>query len=229
MPILAVLGGIGLAWALGVFDLLSIETLKEHRAGLNAFVADNLVLAVAAYVLVYAAATVLMLPGALWITIAGGFLFGLVGGTALTIGGATLGATGLFLIARTSFGDVLRRKAGPFLKKLETGFHENRVSYMFFLRLVPAVPFPIANIAPALFGARLAHFIITTALGIVPGVLAYTWIGAGLGATFDAGGEPDLGAFARQLFPAFVALACVALIPVGIKRWRKLKAKGQTT
>ncbi len=223
LPLIIIVLGLCAAWAFGLFDLLSLDTLRDQRGALTGFVADNLVLAVLVYLAIYALATVLMVPGSLWITIAGGFLFGLLGGTLATIGGATFGATLLFLAARTSFGDVLRRQAGPFLKKLEAGFRENPVSYMFFLRFVPAVPFPVANIAPALFGARLPQFMMTTALGIVPGVLAYTWIGAGLGATFDAGGEPDLGAFARQLFPAFVALALVALIPVAVKRYRKLK------
>ena len=77
-PVYVIAAGLLAAWAFGLFDYLSLETLREQNGALQAFVADNTVLSFAAYILVYALATVFMLPGALWITIAGGLLFGLV-------------------------------------------------------------------------------------------------------------------------------------------------------
>lgn len=207
------------AYALGLHKYLSFEALRAQRETLTAFVAANPAAAAAIYIAIYAAFTMAMVPGALWITIAGGFLFGLAGGSALTVIGATLGATGLFLAARTAFGEGLRKRAGPFLGKLEAGFAENPLSYMFTLRFLPVVPFPVANIAPALLGAKLQDYMIATVFGIIPGVLAYTWVGSGLGAAFDAGKEPEIGAFARQLLPAFFALAAVSLLPIVIKRF----------
>ncbi len=217
-PLALIVVALAAAWASGVQNYLSLETLREQRGALQAFVSDHLVLAVAAYIIVYAAATMLMLPGALWITISGGFLFGLWGGTPATIAGATLGASALFLAAKSSVGAALRERAGPFVQKMEKGFQEDAVSYMFALRFLPVVPFPVANIAPAIFGAKFRDYVITTALGIVPGVLAYTWIGAGLSATFAAGGDPDLASVARNLIPAFAALGVVSLLPVAYKK-----------
>lgn len=221
LPLLVIVAGLGLAIALGLHKQLSFETLRAQRETLTAFVAAQPVAAVAIFLGVYIAFTALMIPGALWITIAGGFLFGLAGGTAATAVGATLGATLLFLVARTSLGEPLRRRAGPFLKRLEAGFQENPFSYMLTLRFLPVVPFPVANIAPAVLGAKLPDYVITTALGILPGVLAYTWIGSGLGAAFDSGEEPNIAGFAKQLLPAFFALAAVSLAPVLIKRLRR--------
>ena len=174
--------------------------------------------------LIYAAATLFMIPGALWITIAGGFLFGLYGGTPATVAGATLGASLLFFAARTSVGAALRERAGPFVKKMERGFQEDALSYMFALRFLPIVPFPVANIAPAVLGAKYRDYAITTALGIIPGVIAYTWIGAGLGATFAAGEDPNIANIARNLVPAFAALGVVSLIPVAYKKLFSKKA-----
>jgi uncharacterized membrane protein YdjX (TVP38/TMEM64 family) len=211
------------AYAAGLHKQLSLEALRSNREALAAFVDARPALAVAAYVLFYLAFTTLMLPGALWLTIAGGLLFGLAGGTAITTVAATLGAAALFMIARTAFGDVLRKRAGPFLGSIEKGFREDALSYMLTMRFLPAMPFPVANIAPALLGAKLRDFVATTAVGIVPGVLAYTWIGAGLGAAFDAGETPDLASFARQLLPAFFALALVSLAPVAVKRLRRCR------
>ncbi|HCK85370.1 MAG TPA: TVP38/TMEM64 family protein [Hyphomonadaceae bacterium] len=208
------------AWRFGLFDLLSLETLRERREALLGFVAAHRYAALALFIGVYALATLFALPGVLWITIAGGFLFGLATGALATAVGATLGATGLFLAARYLFAGALRRRAGGFLDRLEAGFQRNAISYLLSLRLIPIVPFFVANIAPAFLGVRTTTFVATTFVGILPGVVAYTWIGAGLGAIFDAGGAPDLASFARQLAPAFIALGLLSLAPVIIGRFR---------
>jgi uncharacterized membrane protein YdjX (TVP38/TMEM64 family) len=224
-PVGFILLALGGAYALGLHKYLSFETLRAQRETLTAFVTANPLAAAAIYIAIYGAFTMAMIPGALWITIAGGFLFGLAGGSALTVVGATLGATALFLAARTAFGAGLRKRVGPFLSKLEAGFAENPLSYMFTLRFLPVVPFPVANIAPALLGAKVGDYLIATVFGIIPGVVAYTWIGSGLGAAFDAGNEPEIGAFAKQLLPAFFALAAVSLLPIAIKRLGAQKKK----
>lgn len=211
------------AWRFQVFDHLNFESLRAQRETLNAFVASNQILAFAAFIAIYIVATTLAFPGAFWITILGGYLFGLAGGAIATAIGATLGATALFVIARYLLADTLRARSGPFLKKLEAGFERNAISYLLTLRLVPVVPFFIANVAPAFLGARLSSFVWTTAVGIVPGVIAYTWIGAGLGAAFDAGEAPDIAAFARELAPAFVALAALAIAPAIYSRFKRSK------
>ncbi|RIJ14787.1 TVP38/TMEM64 family protein [Henriciella mobilis] len=223
-PVYVIALGLVAAWQFGLFSYLSIDTLREQNETLQAFVADNLIIAVLAYILIYAAATVFMLPGALWITISGGLLFGLIGGSAVTVAGATLGASTLFFAARTSIGAAFRERAGRFVKRMEAGFRENAISYMFALRLMPVVPFPVANIAPALLGARYRDYAVTTALGIIPGVVAYTWIGASLGATFDAGETENLFDVVKNFFPALLALGVVALLPVAYKKIAGRKA-----
>ena len=224
LPLLLIAAGLVAAFALGLHKYLSFEQLKAQRGALQAFVGANPALAIAAFIGAYMLFTMLMIPGALWLTIGGGFLFGLAGGAALTVVGATAGATCLFVAARSALGEPLRRRAGPFLKTLEAGFAQNPFSYMLTLRFLPVVPFPVANIAPALLGAKLRDFVVTTMVGIVPGTLAYTWIGSGLGAAFDSGQEPNIAGFARQLFPAFLALAAVSIAPALIKRLRAGKA-----
>lgn len=212
------------AWQLGAFQYLSLDTLREQQDVLKGFVSENLILAVAIFIAVYAAATLFMLPGALWLTIAGGFLFGLVGGSLVTIAGATLGASMLFFAAKTSIGSALRQRAGPFMARMEAGFNESPFSYMFALRLIPVVPFPVANIAPALLGAKYREYVITTALGIVPGVVAYTWIGHSVGASLDPDATQDLFGVVANFIPAFAALGVVALIPVAYKKITGRKA-----
>jgi len=211
------------AWYFGVFEYLSFEALRAQREQLTAFVAANQFLAFAAFVAVYVLVTALAFPGAFWVTILGGYLFGLAGGAVATTIGATLGAAALFIMARYLLADTLRARAGPFLKRLEAGFQDNAISYLLTLRLVPVVPFFVANVAPAFLGARLTTFVWTTAIGIIPGVIAYTWIGAGLGAAFDAGEAPDVAAFARELAPAFIALAALAIAPASYRQFKRNK------
>lgn len=219
-PAYVIVTGLFAAWQLGLFELLSIDTLREQQAVLEGFVSQHLIVALIAYVVIYSLATLFMVPGALWITIAGGFLFGLAGGSVATVIGATLGASMLFFAARTSIGSALHQIARPFVEKVEGEFQKDALSYMFAMRFVPAMPFPVANILPAVLGAKYRDYFITTALGIIPGVIAYTWVGDGLGATFAAGEDPDLGSVFWNLLPAVIALLVVSLIPVIYKRVR---------
>ncbi|MEJ2434691.1 MAG: VTT domain-containing protein, partial [Pseudolabrys sp.] len=96
------------------------------------------------------------------------------------IGGGTLGATVIFLVARTALGEPLLMRAGPRAKQLAKGFREDAFSYLLFLRLVPAFPFFLVNLVPAFAGVRLGTFVVATAIGIIPGGVVYAFAGTGL-------------------------------------------------
>src|ERR1700747_342054 len=101
-PVAAVALVMALVFAMGWHRFLSLETLVRHRAAIDGFIAAHDALAIAAFVGVYIAVVALSIPGGAVLTIAGGILFGwFVGGLAAILG-ATLGATVLFLIARTA-------------------------------------------------------------------------------------------------------------------------------
>lgn len=206
-------------------DLLSFETLRENRQALIAWRDQNIVLAALVYASAYVLVVAFSLPGALWMTIGAGFLFGVVLGAALSVLAATLGATAIFLAARTSLGEVLKRHAGPWLARLRAGFEANEASYLLMLRLVPAVPFFIANLAPAFLGVRLSTFLWTTILGIAPATAIFAWVGAGLGGVIDRGDEPDLGLLLEpQILGPLLGLAALAALPILIKSLRSKAA-----
>ncbi|MEM9724655.1 MAG: TVP38/TMEM64 family protein [Pseudomonadota bacterium] len=217
--------GLGGLAATGIYyfgDALSFEALRDNREALIAWRDANIVVAALTFTALYAAVTALSIPGALWMTLLGGFLFGAVVATPLIVVGATVGATIIFIVARTSLGETLRATAGPWLKKLEAGFQENAWSYMLILRLVPAAPFFIVNIAPALLGARLGTFVWTTALGIIPGVAVFASVGAGLGEVIARGEQPDLGLiFEPHVLGPLLGLAALSALPVILKAFRK--------
>jgi uncharacterized membrane protein YdjX (TVP38/TMEM64 family) len=200
-------------------DYLSFAALAEHYDALQAFRGAYPGLAAAAYMLAYVAVVAFSIPGAVWLTLAGGFLFGLTAGAAMTVIAATLGATLIFLAARTALGGRLRAHAGSWIDRLEGQFKEGEVSFLLVMRLVPAVPFFVANLAPAFLGARLRTFVWTTLLGIVPGTLVYISIGAGLGEELERGERPDLGViFEPHVLGPLLGLAALAALPLVMRK-----------
>jgi uncharacterized membrane protein YdjX (TVP38/TMEM64 family) len=218
------LGIIGVAlavfFAVGGPDYVSMESLRENREFLTGLVADNLVLALLGFIATYAVLVAISFPGASFLSLFGGFLFGtLVGGFGIVVG-ATLGATGIFLAARYAFGDALSKKAGPYMKKFEKGLKENELSYLFILRLIPAFPFFIVNIVPALFDVKIRNYMLSTFFGIIPGALVYASVGAGIGAIFDQGGEANLGGLMLQpkVIGPILGLIALSLLPILYKK-----------
>ena len=216
---------------------ISLEELVRHRATIGAFVAEHRVLAVLSYIALYIVAVALSLPGAVFLTVSGGFLFGLAVGTSAAVIGATIGATIIFLIARTALGEPLLRRAGPRAAQLAQGFRDDAFSYLLFLRLVPAFPFFLVNLVPAFAGVRLLPFVTATAIGVIPGALVYAFAGTGLDSVIAAqeaansaclaAGRTDCrmifdakNVLTPQLIGALIALGLLALVPVIVKRLR---------
>ena len=112
-PLAAVVLAWALGYAFGLQDYLTLSAFREYRGSLAALVEANRVLAPLAFLLVYALAVTVSFPGASLLTIVGGFLFGALLGTTITVIAATSGATAIFLIARTSLGELLASRAGP--------------------------------------------------------------------------------------------------------------------
>ncbi|MEM9783545.1 MAG: VTT domain-containing protein [Pseudomonadota bacterium] len=207
-------------------DYLSFQTLADNREDLIAWRDGNYVLAALIFAAVYGLATAVSMPGAIWFTITGGFLFGTILGTGLSVIGATLGASLVFLAAKTSLGETLRSKAGGWLTNMEKGFREGEISFLLIMRLVPVVPFWVANLAPAFLGTRLATFAWTTLIGIIPGAAVYASLGSGVGALIDRGETPDLGViFSFEVLGPLLGLAALAALPLVLK---KLKGKRET-
>lgn len=223
IPVGVLILGLVAFFVLDLGRFLSFEALRENRAALLDWVDTYGIIAALVYMLIYAVAIAFSLPGGAVLTITGGFLFGSMWGTVCVVFAATAGATALFLIAKTSFGDTLRAKAGPALQKMQEGFQEGALSYLLVLRLVPLFPFFLVNLVPAFLGVSLRIYVIGTFIGIIPGTFVFATVGAGLGSVFDQGGEfSAAGILTPQIITALVGLAVLALIPVVYK---KIKAR----
>lgn len=235
LPLAAVVVAAAAAYWFAGRDALSLEALVRHRAAIDALLAGHAVLAVLAYIALYVVTVALSVPGATFLTVASGFLFGVWVGAAASAVGATLGATVIFLAARTALAEPLLACAGPRAAELARGFRKDAFSYLLFLRLVPAFPFFLVNLVPALAGVRLAPFVAATALGVIPAAIVYALAGTGLDSVIAAqekayaaclaSGAPGCrltfdarDAMTPQLVGALIALALLALLPLLLKR-----------
>lgn len=216
--------------AVGAFtlrDYLSFDTLRDNRESLLAYRDQNLIGLAVLFIAVYITIVAFSLPGAAVASVTGGFLFGLVAGTLFNITAATIGAALIFQAARWGLGEMLSAKLEASegrMQKIKTGLRDNEVSVLLLLRLVPAVPFFVANLLPALVGVRFGNFLWTTAIGIIPGGIVFTWIGVGLGEVFDRGEDPDLSLlWEPQIIGPILGLCLLAAMPIVINTLRGKK------
>jgi len=218
-PVVLLLGALALAYATGAHRLLSFEALAENRAALLGWVETRPLLTALAFALIYAGVVAFSLPGGAVMSLSSGFLFGPFAGTGIAVVAATAGACTVFLAARHALGQTLARRGGPLLAKVGEELRRDGFWYLLSLRLLPVVPFWLANLAPALAGMPFRSYALATLIGIIPGTAVYVGIGAGLGQVFDMGGRPDLGVILSPgiLLP-LIGLAGLSLVGAW---WRK--------
>lgn len=244
-PLMLLVAVGGFVIAMGWHRYLTLEHLADNRESLRQLIQGNLLLALAAFIAIYAAVVALSVPGGAVMTIAGGFLFGWLAGGIASVIAATIGATVIYLVAKSTLRDFLTARAGPRLTRFAEGFREDAFSYLLFLRLVPIFPFWLVNLAPGLLGVSFPTYVLTTSLGILPGTFAFSLAGNGLDSVIGAqqaahqsclakageggqelcpyGLEPS-ALLTPELIGALVALGLVALIPVAVKWLRRRPA-----
>lgn len=239
LPLAGLVAFLALAFWQGWFGLLTLENIAMAHERWHIMLQEHRWLAVFAYTCLYVAVGAFCVPGGALLTAAGGLAFGVVLASFATVLGATIGALILFLSARTACSEWLARTEGPWLRTLREGFERNALSYLLFLRLVPAFPFWFVNVAAAVLRLPLRTFTIGTFFGIMPATVAYAAAGAGLGNVIAAakakyhaclaaglGAEchlviPKSALFTKELMLALVLLGLLALIPVVVDRWRR--------
>ena len=208
-------------------DYLDFEMLRENRQMLLDFRDANYLITVLVFMAIYIAIVAFSLPGATIATLTGGFLFATFPGALYNVTAATIGATMIFQAARWGFGERLGAKLDASegtVKAIKEGIDNNQWSMLFLIRLVPAVPFFVANLVPSFLEVPLRRFVISTFLGIIPGGVVYTSVGAGLGDVFARGESPNLGIiFEPQILLPILGLAVLAALPILLKLVRGKK------
>ena len=187
------------------FDATALETWVNDAGSAGPIV----------FMLIYIIGTVFFLPGSV-LTLAGGALFGPVLGTFYNLTAATLGAMISFIAARYLAHDWVEKKTGGRLKALKQGVEGEGWKFVAFVRLVPLFPFNLLNYALGLTKIKFSHYSIATYVCMLPGAIAYTYLGYA-GREAIAGGEGLI----QKIMLAFALLAIVGFLPSLIGRLRR--------
>ena len=167
------------------------------------------------FMLIYTIGTVFFLPGSV-LTLAGGALFGPVWGTFYNLTAATIGAMISFMAARYLAHDWAEKKVGGRLKQLKQGVEGEGWKFVAFVRLVPLFPFNLLNYALGLTKIKFSHYSIATYICMLPGAIAYTYLGYA-GREAIGGGEDMI----KKIMLAIALLAIVGFLPSIIGRMRR--------
>ncbi len=222
LPLLLIITLMMIAIFSGILHYFTFDNLRMHRQAIVAFVSEHWFLSPLLFTLLYIMISALSLPIGVFLSLLGGFLFPQPFSTLYIVIGATVGGSLMFLAAKTAAKDLLKKRGGKLLTKIKTGFHENGVNYLLFLRLFPFFPFWLVNLVPAFLGVSLRTFIWTTFIGIIPGTFVFTQVGAGLGSILDSNESFSIHCiFNMQVNIALIALGLLALIPIVVKKCKK--------
>jgi uncharacterized membrane protein YdjX (TVP38/TMEM64 family) len=219
LGLMAILAALFFYLDLGRF--LTLAALRENRQQLAAYYGAHRLAAVLLFMALYILQTALSLPGAAILSLAAGAIFGAALGTLYANLAATIGATLAFLATRFLFHDLVQRRFGERLEKLNRELEERGLNYLLFLRLVPVFPFFLINLAAGLTRLPLRTFIIGTMVGIIPGGFVYCNAGASL-ATITTLGE--VASF--RVLGSFALLGLFALLPVVYSKFRGSGERG---
>lgn len=212
-----------------IFDLgqfLSLSYIKESQSYFQELYAENGFFVVTVYMLIYIIVAALSLPGAAVLTLTAGALFGLWVGVLVVSFASTIGATLACLVARFLLRDWVQNKFSNKLQKINQGIKREGAFYLFTLRLIPAFPFFVINLAMGLTKIKLWTFYWVSQVGMLAGTFVYVNAGRELGRIDSLG-----GILSPRLIISFVMLGIFPLaakkIMSFIRRKRDLKGEVQ--
>ena len=210
--ILAIIIGVRI---FGAGRYINFEEIKRNRESLSAMVSRRYFLFMAVYMLAYLLTAAFAVPLVSEpLTLAGGLMFGTLPGAIYTNIGATAGASVAFLFSRYILGGWIQKRSGFRLARLNEEIERNGYRYLLSLRLTPLVSFTLIDVLAGLTRVPLKTFIWTTAAGILPATLIYSYTGSRLSYIESA----------RDIFSGrmLIALALLALLPVLPVIYRKI-------
>lgn len=218
LGILFALGGfIALLYYLRIDQYFTLPYLQQQSASLQLEVEKNYLFAVILFVSIYAALIACTLPISGPLTILGGYLFGLIPGFIYSLIAATAGSMISFICIRYIFSSLIREFYKERLEKFNQKIQAYGYSYLLTLQLLSLVPYVVMNTLAALAGVPFFAVLWTTVVGTMPIFFVYALAGRQLGTIKSA---QDI--VSPQLLVIFALLGLLALLPMLLKRFKKL-------
>lgn len=205
------------AYYMGLFEGVSLESLKVRQDSLRAQASAHPLAFSLAYFFGYIVMAALSLPGAAVLTLAGGAVFGFSRGLVLVSFASSIGASLAFLLGRYLLREWVEEKFGQKFLQVREGFERDGAGYLAFLRLAPIFPFFLVNILSGLTNLPLGKFYLVSQLAMLPGTAVFVNAGTELSKI-----DSLSGILSPRLLLAFCLLG---IFPIAAKKgaeyWRK--------
>lgn len=167
------------------FDLarwLNLEVLKQARGALQSWYHESAATSVVLYFSLYALATAISIPGAIILTLAAGAIFGFWTGLVLVSFASSVGALFAFLVARYLLQDIVQKRFGSHLARMNQSVVQDGAFYLLTLRLVPVFPFWLINLLMGLTPMKAGRYYIVSQIGMLPATAVYVNAGTQIAA-----------------------------------------------
>ncbi len=189
------LGAIGaMFYSLGMID---VARLRMQIGGTGW-------LAPLVYMVVYLAVTMLMLPSTA-LNLLGGALFGSIWGTVWTSLAAILAAIASFYLSRWLARPAFERRLADRWQEMDQEIRRHGFAYMLAVRLLPILPYGLANYTAGLTSVRFRDYLIATIAGTGPGVFLFVQLGSSGTEAVSSG----------QFLPLTLTLRAIGLLIIG--------------
>jgi uncharacterized membrane protein YdjX (TVP38/TMEM64 family) len=212
-------------WQTGIYQHISLNSLKENQLFLIEYVSSNLLFSAFLYSALYFIIVSLSIPAATIMTLVGGFLFGQIIGTICVVLSASLGGCSIFLSTKLASKNSAKKEHGTWVQKMKSGFSENAFSYMLTLRLIPIFPFVIVNIVAGVLQIPLKTFFFGTLIGIIPGSYIYTSVGVAMQTLLNEENFTPESLLSPDIIIALTGLGALALLPIIYRIYKKRSKK----
>jgi pyruvate/2-oxoglutarate dehydrogenase complex dihydrolipoamide dehydrogenase (E3) component/uncharacterized membrane protein YdjX (TVP38/TMEM64 family) len=216
-------GAITAFFLLDLGSYLTLDRLKTQQAELAGLLDARPVLVIGGFFLVYVAITALSVPGAVILTLAAGAVFGLWLGTLIVSFASAIGASLAFLSSRYLLRNWVKSRFKGRVAAIDRGIEQDGAFYLLTLRLIPAFPFFLINLAMGLTAMKLPVFYVVSQLGMLFGTLVYVNAGTQLAAI-----ESTADILSPGLIGSFVLLGLFPLIAkwlIGLFKRRRIYSR----
>ena len=203
-------------------DLTSFDLIKENIDVILKYKDNNIFLLTFIFFTITILLNLMMCP--MFVpTLIIGFIFGKWIGTLILLFGNTIGGVALYLLAKSFFSELVRKKFTYKISGFINSFKKNELLYFMMFRLVGGggTPYPVQNILPVIFNISVKNYVIATWLGIVPATFVLTSLGSGIEEIIDQNTEINfMSAFlSPEIYLPIIGFTAILIIAFIIKKF----------
>ena len=203
-------------------DLTSYEFIKENKGSILKYKENNIFFLTIVFFIITVLLNVFLCP-ILLPTLVIGFIFGKWLGTLILIFGSTFGSVLLYILAKTFFSELIKKKFAKKISKFINFFKKNELVYFMCFRLIGGggTPFPIQNVLPVIFNMSVKNYIVATSLGIVPATFVIASLGSGIEGIIDQNAKLSFASafLSPEIYLPIIGFLVILIVAFVIKKY----------